>query len=278
MIHLNYTIANEIDEYQTVISTKHLVSRGILTALIPRISIDYNLYIDDFDTIANLGPNPYDLIESDELRKCYVNSTASLESLKAKLINSQDENLKFLCPYCLITNHSTFDHYIPKEDFPVYSILSKNLIQSCDPCNKKKLTYWRENNQRAIIHYYYDIDINAHKYLYSILDYSTGIPTFDFYLDFNDDISLQKQFTITSHFNRLNLLSRYTLNAPSVISDINVDVKTQAELGLINREIIKALLTIKSNQLKVLYGINYWRAIVMDILASSNQFLESLVD
>ncbi|MDQ7860344.1 HNH endonuclease [Peribacillus frigoritolerans] len=42
------------------------------------------------------------------------------------------------CAYCGIGDTNYMDHYLPKDDFPEYSIHSYNLVPCCSYCNEKK--------------------------------------------------------------------------------------------------------------------------------------------
>ncbi|WP_170976739.1 HNH endonuclease [Massilia sp. HP4] len=42
------------------------------------------------------------------------------------------------CPYCGIGDVATLDHYLSKSRYPVYSVMSANLIPCCSDCNKVK--------------------------------------------------------------------------------------------------------------------------------------------
>ncbi|ALS33053.1 hypothetical protein PTRA_a1912 [Pseudoalteromonas translucida KMM 520] len=61
------------------------------------------------------------------------------------------------CPYCGIGEPTTLDHYLPKEEFPEFSVLSTNLIPVCGVCNSNyKGRIWIKNGNRLFLHTYYD--------------------------------------------------------------------------------------------------------------------------
>jgi hypothetical protein len=277
MKQLNYPVEDEIAEFIRVINAKHLETRAILNRLIPTVTIDFNLYIENFNNIVNLGVNQYNNLHSDLIRKCYDTSTKPLEALKARLVNSQIEKMKLLCPYCLIINYSTFDHYVPKEAYPVYSVLAKNIIQCCDTCNKKKLEYWRLGDERGIIHFYIDNYINNYSFLFCELTFNEGTPIINFWLDFSSIDDDRKVMVINRHYSRLDLLNRYNKNAANVISDKYTTINAIIRSMPINQEIIRAILINESISLKELYGINYWTALIIDALADSEQFLNYFI-
>lgn len=71
-------------------------------------------------------------------------------------------NLK-CCPVCGSPCTGTLDHYLPKEDYPEFSILASNLVPACAICNsglKGKLVKGTSAPER-FIHPYFDTWTNA---------------------------------------------------------------------------------------------------------------------
>jgi 5-methylcytosine-specific restriction endonuclease McrA len=275
MIRLNYVIENEINEFDSIVQSKHLISRDNLTTIRTQVNNNFNEYIDRFGNIHNIGANSFGNEDSDELRNCYKIQTAALNDLKARLINCQTDTFKFICPYCLITKHTTFDHYIPIEEQPVFSVCAKNLIPSCNLCNNKKLEYWKETGQRAIIHFYNDI-IPTEQFLYCDLTFNGSIPILSFRLSFPTVIDERLRFRIIKHFERLNLLDRYDDEVTRVLSDVNTDVIALEGFSPTIRE-VEGFLTRKAIDLFGRYGNNYWYAIAYLKLAASNQYIQTLL-
>ncbi|HDI3207138.1 TPA: hypothetical protein PMB08_002611 [Vibrio cholerae] len=61
------------------------------------------------------------------------------------------------CPMCGGFKPSTLDHVLPKEDFPVWSIFSKNLVPACS-CNSVRGTALKGSavTQARVLHPYFD--------------------------------------------------------------------------------------------------------------------------
>jgi len=65
-----------------------------------------------------------------------------------------------MCPYCGECNTvTTLDHYLPKADFPQYSVFTSNLLPSCAICNTGKLNAVATNYVNQPIHPYFDKSI-----------------------------------------------------------------------------------------------------------------------
>lgn len=270
---LNYTIVDELKEYDLISAAKREPSRTILNGLRGNVQPHYQDYLRRFGSIQSRVANPFNVTQSLNLKNAYYRSTAPLNGLKKRIVSSQTDVFKFLCPYCLIANHSTFDHYVPIEEHPVFGVLARNLVPCCDVCNKRKLDYWRESNQRAIIHFYNDFIPNT-KFLYCDLTFSGTIPILSYRLSFAG-VSPKMRLRITRHFTRLELIDRYDEAAPKVISDINTDVQS-LKANKPSRPEIRRFLNQKAANLKVSHGVNYWSALAYESLANSNTYINSI--
>ncbi|WP_143314001.1 hypothetical protein [Colwellia sp. UCD-KL20] len=96
-----------------------------------------------------------------------VNAVAIANDLKEGLksnYKSPPKDLKFIneirtsspnvCPMCGSLKTGTLDHLFPKEDYPWFSVYSKNLVPACD-CNSKRGQNLTDGHKR-ILHPYYD--------------------------------------------------------------------------------------------------------------------------
>lgn len=62
------------------------------------------------------------------------------------------------CPMCGSSVTGTVDHYLPKEDFPEFSVMAANLVPACSHCNsgKKGRTFRGATPNERFIHPYFD--------------------------------------------------------------------------------------------------------------------------
>ncbi|MBY3297647.1 HNH endonuclease [Rhizobium laguerreae] len=62
------------------------------------------------------------------------------------------------CPMCGSPMTGSLDHYLPKEDYPEFSIYSKNLVPACPACNSgtKGVTYCGKVPSERFLHPYFD--------------------------------------------------------------------------------------------------------------------------
>jgi hypothetical protein len=89
------------------------------------------------------------------------------DRLQSLYKNNPKNRLKFIkeyryklspdfCPMCGSLKTGTLDHYLPQEDYPVFSIFSKNLVPACDCNSRRKRTVKGEREPSRVIHPYYD--------------------------------------------------------------------------------------------------------------------------
>ena len=63
-----------------------------------------------------------------------------------------------ICPICGIDTYDDWDHYVPRESMPEFSVLTSNLIPLCHECNSDKGTLWLndERDHRLIFNAFVD--------------------------------------------------------------------------------------------------------------------------
>lgn len=130
-------------------SGKHAKS---IVAKKPTMKTRYDLY-----SLHN--GNPWDVpkvrdfaLNSNNLKHLYNSPPKALS-----FISELRSSIKGSCPVCGRDALGTLDHYLPKNDFPEFSFLSKNLVPSCDRCNNlKNDSYKGTVASERPIHPYFD--------------------------------------------------------------------------------------------------------------------------
>ena len=103
---------------------------------------------------------PIDIMREDEkdlLEKSYQSSNI-FQEVKRQLLKNIPEGRTGMCPFCMISEPTTFDHYFSESEYPEYIIFAPNLVPCCSQCNSIKGNRLFSENQRErkIIHFYYD--------------------------------------------------------------------------------------------------------------------------
>lgn len=99
-----------------------------------------------------------------------------IDSVKAKITEIMPSAIKEKCPYCMLSEPGTFDHYVGKGNFPEYSILSKNLVPCCSKCNSKKGDkFLSGSGKRIFISFYFD-ELPKNSFLEVVLGIEGAVP------------------------------------------------------------------------------------------------------
>lgn len=143
-----------------------------------------------------------------------------------------------LCPCCgELGTPDTLDHYLPKDDYPHFSVIPANLVPMCTICQRAKGTkVGNGQNPRFFLHPYFDI------FLSKELVHLKVTPPFEqpsFILEPNQNLQHQEIEIVSTHFNELNIHNRYNeflessyiklLRYADMIRKKNGDVKSRIE-------------------------------------------------
>ena len=254
--------------WDEIVSNKNLVSRHLLQGMRPTILIRVNSYVQSSSELENLPVVTYDVNTTKALKGCFSNSD-SLSKLKAKIIEKQSLLLRAECQYCNIGEPNTFDHYLPQVLFPEFAALSINLVPCCSSCNTAKGEEWLDGGIRRVLSFYFD-SLPTNTYLKCQIVYRNNIPQARFTIDSNS-VSIDIRNVVKKHYGTLHLFTRYRRRLNSEITDVLAAITPH--IGRISRQRIKDNLIEESNTMKRLRGANYWRAVVREGLANSDQFL-----
>lgn len=131
-------------------------------------------------------------------------------SVQKPLLETLRERRLQLCPCCGEDGTpNTLDHYLPKNTYPEFSILSKNLFPMCDICQGEKGTKDRnELNQRLFIHPYYD-DFIEQQLLKLIIDPPYESPN-DFTIKICPALATEDKELVERHIEEINLEKRFS--------------------------------------------------------------------
>ena len=151
------------------------------------------------ETISNL-------VDASELKKLYTSRMLKKENLARKYYDSiflSAANGK--CPFCSQRIVKTLDHYLPKSEYPIYSVVPINLVPSCADCNKDKLADIPKCSKDETLHPYYD-DVEGEIWL------SSKIVTINPDLEIEFYVSPPKKWSKLLYDRAKNHLIAYKLN------------------------------------------------------------------
>ncbi len=173
------------------------------------------------------------------------------------------------CPFCGgLGDPSNLDHFLPKAEFPQFSIYPSNLVPSCRDCNmgEKKVGY-ATSAEEQMIHPYLDKKIFfAEQWITAeyIADSNLDEPgEFRYYVNPPSHWDDVDQKRAEKYFNDFNLSSRYAKQATSSLRSKLRSIKRELDRGISIKEIITDVI---QPDIDGAPFINYWEVGMSDAL------------
>jgi hypothetical protein len=255
-------------------SKKDIAVTNYLESIKKHLTKRYLEYEENFNKIS-LTKLSNSIVKSDNrILSCYTSGGRNITSIKQHIKQLQDKFSNEKCMYCQIKDPDSFDHYLPKDDYPEFCALALNLIPCCITCNKKKDVYWKENGETGIINFYIDaLPINQILFVeIKISGRTDNTPTAVYFIKNNSNVDAKTFKIFTRHYNRLNLLERYNEKSDSAISELKRTLNSYGR-SLSQSNAMKATLEY-ANQLNDDYGVNYWKSVFFKELSTKEEFFE----
>ncbi len=279
MKNLTYIGGDEIARFKALVSSKNKPTKPVLLAAIASINNRLAAYeqASQNNSLALLDATPSDLAAiADELKSCYLSSTTSLKETKVAILKAQPSALRGTCQFCGINENLTFDHYVPKEEFPEFSSMALNLMPMCGHCNLRKGVKWREmldnkpTGNRTIINLYSD-DLPKLHFLICKVAIEDDVPVATFSFHFDAGIPKEMETLIREHYKQLNLLTRFGAKSDSPIGEIVVPKHSDP---MVRRNLLQDSLRESALQWRDKFGHNYWKSALYSGLADSPSYLD----
>ena len=207
MINITPISRNEFSDLQEILNKKH-ISDIDNYCFYRFLSLRYETY-QELENGKRISPLKLHDYYKDNFIKLYSSLTKKAKCIINLIINNNICNFN-LCLSCGIYEAVCLDHFLPKSDFPEYSILHKNLIPICLGCNSKKSNHIPgfKNNY---FHPYFDILPKECLFVISFI-YTDDIPiaTYSVKDKFNSSI-------FNSHVKSLDLLNRLSKKSNQIL-------------------------------------------------------------
>lgn len=170
------------------------------------------------------------------------------------------------CPYCTIGAAVSLDHYLPKERFPILSVLSFNLVPSCGDCNHHKRDWFPTDSDEELFHPYFD-RARPEKWLEARVLFLAEHPRLDYYPSLAPQTRIFRRLRF--QFQMLKLGKLFASNAGAEIAEkkflLRKILAARGENGV--REYLLA-----ESETSASRNVNSWRAVAYAAFASSPQF------
>lgn len=281
MKNLNTHIEPAIDFFDNVLAAKNRTENdptynARVTLLRPNIVATYTLYDDAFaaDNLIAMLAHGHIAVPKDDLLKMYAYKNKTFQKLKTAITTTARNRIINTCQNCTINEINSFDHLLPKDEFPEFAVNPKNLFPSCTQCNGYKSIVWRHNGATLFLNLYLDA-LPIEQYLFVDIVVTDTVDAI-FVVENRNNINPQSFALISSHYRRLHLTDRFRLNRDDVVSEL---INTIKEMTLmLTEQQIREVLINKSNRDRQNLGSNYWKSILAIELINSHVFFEFAIN
>lgn len=172
------------------------------------------------------------------------------------------------CPFCGIGTVTTLDHYLPKSEFPTFSVLPYNLVPSCKDCNTGKLAGYATTKEEQALHPYYD-DFMNEQWLFARVEETSPVSV-SFFVDAPSEWDTIDRSRVEAHFIEYNLAKRFSIESSNELANL----KQAFTLFPLEQEDRKNELNKKAIVSKSIY-LNSWESALYQALAESNWYCDS---
>jgi 5-methylcytosine-specific restriction endonuclease McrA len=189
-----------------------------------------------------------------------------LESLREMLLGAVME-----CPLCGAAAATTLDHHLPKSEYQALAIYPRNLIPSCQPCNRAKGTLVPVAGQEMIHAYFQTLPTVTFFRADSV--YAEGSLKIAFAIE-DGALEAGLEARLAFQLDRLKLTERnqdaINLFLFALKPSFQLFEGQPGERDLIQSFLLKAAETYDKD-----LGLNHWKSAVVRSLASNDEFLDN---
>jgi hypothetical protein len=213
---------------------------------------------------GHVNPSKADLI------KLYSYKAKMFQKLRFKLTTDDNGRLINTCQNCTINEVNSFDHLLPKDEFPEFSVNPKNLFPSCTQCNGYKSHVWRNAAEALFLNLFLDV-LPPDRYLYATVTVNDQVEII-YTIENRTGLDNTLFALIASHYQRLHLLSRFRQNSDAVITELIHSVSSYK--NFLSKAQIKEVVLQKEAMDLDKFGHNYWKALTRIALIESDDFFD----
>lgn len=173
------------------------------------------------------------------------------------------------CPLCGGVGHvRTLDHYLPKANFPLYTVLPTNLVPCCRDCNSEKLNAFAVERGNQTLHPYFDHDkFFNEKWIHARVIPSSP-PVLDYFVSPPSDWHEDDKSRVHSHFIEYRLAKKFSVEAAA---DLPETIHTRrATMSAISAQDFSGYLAEKGQTATL--PVNNWRRVMFAALAADMWF------
>ena len=207
----------------------------------------------------------------DALKSCYSVGTAALSTHKDSILLAlkvQSEINVQRCAYCMLNDPRTWDHYMPKDDFPEYAVYHPNLLYICFGCNQRKSNHFH-NIDLLYCHPYFSVDAE-HALLHCNVIVKNGKLAIKYYGAALGKLSAAGEIA-QRHLLGLSLIDRFQGEASSTVSGLIGELREHFPTG-VSVASLQRILERRYAEARLNLGSNAWDSRLWHGLAGCPEF------
>jgi hypothetical protein len=162
----------------------------------------------------------------------------------------------------------TLDHYVPKANFPLYSLMPGNLIPCCRDCNSEKLNAFSATLDGQTLHPYFDDPKFFNEQWVAARVIASTPPVIEYYVSPPAHWSPAERNRVAAHFTEYGLAERFGVEAGADLPE-TIDTRRTTLHGFSPKE-YSDYLREKSENMNL--PVNNWRRVMFSSLAHDKWF------
>ncbi|WP_413991180.1 HNH endonuclease [Labrys okinawensis] len=257
--------------FDEIAAAKHQPRRGRMQAARADVLTAYQSYEDAVPEVGELDEAPLTDAQQEAMRHAFNVETAPMTALRGDLLKRISVAR---CPFCGISESSTLDHYLPKEQYPEFSVFPKNLVPSCAVCNTRKRDRILDEgtNVRMFLHPCYDV-IPDIAFLRVRARMEGDALVLSYRLVRPAGMALQTFQHLRNHFDELDLADRYRRMGLEHLGGQYPALRRAYGPGEDSGRVAEKLVE-GAEDFEEVQGPNYWLAKLYRALAGNDDFCD----
>lgn len=257
--------------FNDIAAAKRPPRRACMRAALPLVLAAYQGYEDAVPEVGELVAAGLTDPQKEAMRHAYTIETQPMTALRGDLL---ERIIVARCPFCGISESSTLDHYLPKEQYPEFSVFPKNLVPSCAVCNTRKKDRILEEGTdvRMFLHPCFDT-IPDLEFLTVRTRMEADALILSYRLTRPDGMADRTFRHLRSHFDELDLADRYRRMGLEHLGGQYPALRRAYGAAEDADRVAQKLLEV-AQDFEEVSGPNFWLAKLYRALASNNEFCD----
>lgn len=252
---------NYLVDLDNIISAKRGPNRRRLDRLKPFLPAAYWDFVFARRALETVPRRRWTSAVKIALQHCYSRTETRNQILQD--LQTAVTPVPYLCPYCLMRQPKSWDHFLPQDHSPEFSVLALNLVLICETCNRRKSNDLVDQ-PRAVLNPYFD-ELPSSPILHAHASLGARGVGLTFLIRVDDPASPgHLQALAERHVEAFGLFDEYEREGSSFVADVVTTIAAQYR-GPITQETLDAALDARMRGLSD-FPINSWRGAVISAL------------